>query len=71
LNRAHAASVAALFFDLLYRSKFPQSHGPSFDLGHTRSDSLVRELLDMNLYLALKFRVGIGTMQKWALSENS
>ncbi|SPF36937.1 hypothetical protein SBA4_1930007 [Candidatus Sulfopaludibacter sp. SbA4] len=50
--------------DLAYRSKFPQSHGPSFGLSHTRSYSLVRELLDMNLNLALKVRVGMGTMQQ-------
>ncbi|HUK14779.1 MAG TPA: hypothetical protein VLW65_00115 [Bryobacteraceae bacterium] len=64
MNPAHAASVAALLFDLACWSKFPQSLGSSFGRGHTRSDGLVRELLDMNLNLALQFRVGIDTMQQ-------
>jgi hypothetical protein len=50
--------------DLADWSKFPQSHGPSFALGHTRRYRLVGELLDMNLNLALQFRIGIGTMQQ-------
>jgi hypothetical protein len=64
LNPAHAASVAAPFFDWLYRSEFPQGQGPGFGLTYTRGYSLLRELLDMNLNLALKVRVGLGTMQK-------
>jgi hypothetical protein len=64
LNPVHTPSVAALFFDLVYRSKFPLSPGPSLGLSHTRGDGLVRELLDMHLNLALKFRVGIRAMQQ-------
>ena len=64
VNPAYAAGVAALFFDLFYGSKFPQRHGPGFGLSRARSNSLLRELLDMNLNLALKFRVGVGTMQQ-------
>jgi hypothetical protein len=64
LNPVHTARVAALFFDLVDRSEFPQSHGPSLGLSHTCGYGLVRELLDMHPDLALKFRVGIRTMQQ-------
>jgi hypothetical protein len=49
---------------LIYGSKFPHRHAPSFDLRLTRSHGLVGQLLDMHLNLALKFRIGAGTMQQ-------